>query len=175
MRGPAVDPIVIAAGGTGGHLFPAEALAAELLARGERIALMTDARSTAFDSPAFANAERFVLKGSGLSGRGALRATKGALALAAGTLQARALLQRLRAAAVVGFGGYPSVPPLIAAHAMFGRRPVTVLHEQNAVLGRANRLIAPHADRLALSHAATANVPKGARVEVVGNPVRPAL
>ena len=75
MRGPAVEPIVIAAGGTGGHLFPAEALAAELLARGERIALMTDARSTAFDSPAFANAERFVLKGSGLSGRGA--ATKG--------------------------------------------------------------------------------------------------
>jgi len=58
MRGPAVHPIVIAAGGTGGHLFPAEALAAELLARGERVALMTDARSTAFDSPAFANAER---------------------------------------------------------------------------------------------------------------------
>ncbi|MBX9596380.1 MAG: glycosyltransferase, partial [Roseomonas sp.] len=52
MRGPAVRPIVIAAGGTGGHLFPAEALAAELLARGERIALMTDARSAAFESPA---------------------------------------------------------------------------------------------------------------------------
>jgi UDP-N-acetylglucosamine--N-acetylmuramyl-(pentapeptide) pyrophosphoryl-undecaprenol N-acetylglucosamine transferase len=170
-----VDPIVIAAGGTGGHLFPAEALAAELLARGERIALMTDARSSAFNSPAFANAERFVLKGSGLSGRGALRAAKGAMALAAGTLQARGLLQRLHAAAVVGFGGYPSVPPLLAALTMFGARPVTVLHEQNAVLGRANRLIAPRADLLALSHAATAGVPKGARIEVVGNPVRPAL
>jgi UDP-N-acetylglucosamine--N-acetylmuramyl-(pentapeptide) pyrophosphoryl-undecaprenol N-acetylglucosamine transferase len=70
MRGPAVRSIVIAAGGTGGHLFPAEALAAELLARGERVALMTDARSSAFDSAAFANAERFVLRGSGLSGRG---------------------------------------------------------------------------------------------------------
>ncbi|MDO9711252.1 undecaprenyldiphospho-muramoylpentapeptide beta-N-acetylglucosaminyltransferase [Paracraurococcus lichenis] len=175
MRGPAVDPIVIAAGGTGGHLFPAEALAAELLARGERIALMTDARSSAFDSAAFANAERFVLKGSGLSGRGPLRAATGALALAAGTLEARRLLRDLRAAAIVGFGGYPSVPPLIAALTMLGQRPVTVLHEQNAVLGRANRLIAPRADRLALSHAATAGVPASARVEVVGNPVRPAL
>ena len=66
MRGPAVRSIVIAAGGTGGHLFPAEALASELLARGERVALMTDARSAAFDSAAFANAERFVLRGSGL-------------------------------------------------------------------------------------------------------------
>ncbi|TDH60664.1 undecaprenyldiphospho-muramoylpentapeptide beta-N-acetylglucosaminyltransferase [Dankookia rubra] len=176
MRGPAVHPIVIAAGGTGGHLFPAEALAAELLARGERIALMTDARSTAFDSPAFANAERFVLRGSGLSGRGALRAAKGAAALAAGTLQARGLLRDLHAAAVVGFGGYPSVPPLIAALTMLGgRHPVTVLHEQNAVLGRANRLLAPRADLLALSHTATASVPAGARSEVVGNPVRPAL
>lgn len=176
MRGPAVHPIVIAAGGTGGHLFPAEALAAELLARGERVALMTDARSTAFDSPAFANAERFVLKGSGLSGRGALRAAKGALALAAGTLQARGLLRDLHAAAVVGFGGYPSVPPLLAALTMLGgRRPVTVLHEQNAVLGRANRLLAPRADLLALSHTTTAGVPAGARAEVLGNPVRPAL
>lgn len=175
MRGPAVDPIVIAAGGTGGHLFPAEALAAELLARGERVALMTDARSSAFDSAAFANAERFVLQGSGLSGRGALRAAKGAMALAAGTVQARGLLRRLRAAAVVGFGGYPSVPPLIAALTMFGRRPVTVLHEQNAVLGRANRLLAPRADRLALSFAVTGSVPRAARSVVVGNPVRPAL
>jgi UDP-N-acetylglucosamine--N-acetylmuramyl-(pentapeptide) pyrophosphoryl-undecaprenol N-acetylglucosamine transferase len=176
MRGPAVHPIVIAAGGTGGHLFPAEALAAELLARGERVALMTDARSTAFDSPAFANAERFVLKGSGLSGRGVLRAAKGAAALAAGTLQARGLLRDLHAAAVVGFGGYPSVPPLIAALTMVGhRRPVTVLHEQNAVLGRANRMLAPRADLLALSHPATANVAAGAKLEVVGNPVRPAL
>ncbi len=175
MRGDLARPIVIAAGGTGGHLFPAEALAAELLARGERIALMTDQRSTAFDSPAFANAERFVLHGAGLSGRGALAAGRGALALVAGTLQARRLLRRLSAAAVVGFGGYPSVPPLLAALTMLGRRPVAVLHEQNAVLGRANRMLAPRADALAVSYAATAQVPPGSRVEVLGNPVRPAL
>jgi UDP-N-acetylglucosamine--N-acetylmuramyl-(pentapeptide) pyrophosphoryl-undecaprenol N-acetylglucosamine transferase len=176
MRGPAVRSIVIAAGGTGGHLFPAEALAAELLARGERVALMTDARSSAFDSAAFANAERFVLRGSGLSGRGALRAASGAVALAAGTVQARGLLARLRASAVVGFGGYPSVPPVLAALSMGGgERPATVLHEQNGVLGRANRLLAPRSTALALSFADTAAVPRSARVEVVGNPVRPAL
>ena len=168
-------PIVIAAGGTGGHLFPAEALAAELLARGERVALMTDARSAAFESSAFANAERFILRGSGLSGRGALSAARGAVALAAGTVQARGLLGRLNAAAVVGFGGYPSVPPLIAARTMLSRRPVTVLHEQNAILGRANRLLAPRADVLALSYGVTGRVPAGAKVQVVGNPVRPAL
>lgn len=176
MRGPAVRPIVIAAGGTGGHLFPAEATAAALLARGERVVLMTDTRSAAFDSPVFANAERFVLRGAGLAGRGVLRAARGALALAAGTVEARGLLRRLDAAAVVGFGGYPSVPPMIAARTLPGaRRPVTVLHEQNAVLGRANRLLSRQADLLALSYAATARVPHGCRTEVVGNPVRPAL
>jgi UDP-N-acetylglucosamine--N-acetylmuramyl-(pentapeptide) pyrophosphoryl-undecaprenol N-acetylglucosamine transferase len=167
---------VIAAGGTGGHLFPAEALAAELLARGERIALMTDARSSAFESPAFGSAERFVLKGSGIAGRGPKAAAAGALALAAGTLEARRILKRLDAAAVVGFGGYPSVPPIIAALTLSGgRRPATALHEQNAVLGRANRLLAPRADLLALSVADTARVPPGAKAKVVGNPVRPAL
>lgn len=175
-----MQPIIIAAGGTGGHLFPAEALAAELVARGERIALMTDARSNsighgAFDSPAFASAERFVLSGEGLSGRGAIRAARGAVALAAGSWQARGLLRRLGAAAVVGFGGYPSVPPLLAALGMWGRRPVTILHEQNAILGRANRLLSRRADALALSYAATGRVPPGAVTSVVGNPVRPAL
>lgn len=176
MRGPTARPIVIAAGGTGGHLFPAEALAAELVARGERIALMTDARSAAFESPAFGSADRFVLKGSGLVGRGVKAAAKGAFALAAGTLEARRILARLDAAAVVGFGGYPSVPPIIAARTLpRAKRPVTALHEQNAVLGRANRLLAPGADLLAVSALDTARLPDRATLEVVGNPVRPAL
>ncbi len=176
MRGPAVRPIVIAAGGTGGHLFPAEALAAELLARGERVALMTDARSAAFDSPAFANAERFVLSGAGLAGRGAWRAVRGAASIAAGTFAARRILASLQAAAVVGFGGYPSVPPLLAARLLpKATRPVAVLHEQNAVLGRANRMLAGGSDLLALSIAGTTRVPAGAPAEVLGNPVRPAL
>jgi UDP-N-acetylglucosamine--N-acetylmuramyl-(pentapeptide) pyrophosphoryl-undecaprenol N-acetylglucosamine transferase len=168
-------PVVIAAGGTGGHLFPAEALAAELLARGRRIALMTDQRSSAFESHAFSHGERFVLPGSGLAGRNAWQALRGAARLAAGTATARRLLRRLDAAAVVGFGGYPSVPPVLAARLLPRRRPFVVLHEQNAVLGRANQLLARGADLLALAFAGTQRVPSGVRAEVTGNPVRPAL
>ncbi len=175
MRGPAVQPIVIAAGGTGGHLFPAEALAAELLRRGERIALMTDARSAAYDSAAFAAAERFVLSGAGLSGRGLRGAVSGAFRLVAGTAQARRHLAALNPCAVVGFGGYASFPPLAAARLMGRARPAIILHEQNAVLGRANRFMARAADLLALSFEGTTNVPSGATTAVVGNPVRPAL
>ena len=167
-------PIVIAAGGTGGHLFPAEALAAELHARGESFALFTDARSSAYASTAFAAGERFVLKGEGIAGRGMRRAARGALQLAAGTWQARGILKRLQARAVVGFGGYPAIPPALAALSL-SQRPVLVLHEQNGVLGRANRLLATRADRLALSFADTQRVPAGARTALVGNPVRPAL
>ena len=168
-------PIAIAAGGTGGHLFPAEALAAELSARGERIVLFTDARSAAFDSPAFACAERFVLKGEGIAGRNVLRAARGAALLAAGTLTARGLLKRLDASAVVGFGGYPAIPPALAALTLGARKPALILHEQNAVLGRANRALATRADVLALAYEDTARVPQGARTQWVGNPVRPAL
>ncbi|MBP0493529.1 undecaprenyldiphospho-muramoylpentapeptide beta-N-acetylglucosaminyltransferase [Roseomonas indoligenes] len=176
MRGPVARPIVIAAGGTGGHFFPAEALAAALIGRGERVALMTDARSSSLDSPTFANAERFVLKGSGLAGHGVLGAAKGAVALMRGTMQARRLLLDLNPAAVVGFGGYPSVPPLLAARLLPGsRRPATVLHEQNAVLGRANRTLSRGADLLALCFEGTTRVPAGVRAEVLGNPVRPAI
>ncbi len=175
MRGPALRPIAIAAGGTGGHLFPAEALAAELSARGERIVLFTDARSAAFDSPAFAGAERFVLNGEGIAGRNLLRAARGAALLASGTLTARGLLRRLDASAVVGFGGYPAIPPALAALTLGARKPALILHEQNAVLGRANRALATRADVLALAYDDTARVPPGARTQWVGNPVRPAL
>ncbi len=174
MRGPAAQPIVIAAGGTGGHFFPAEALAAELIARGQRVVLMTDARSTAGNSPVFAQREIHVLKGAGIAGRGAVRAGKAVLAMAAGIAQARSILAGLNASAIVGFGGYPSVAPVLASR-LLRRRPAVVLHEQNAVLGRANRFLCGRADSLALSFAATQLIPSGTRTEVTGNPVRPAI
>jgi UDP-N-acetylglucosamine--N-acetylmuramyl-(pentapeptide) pyrophosphoryl-undecaprenol N-acetylglucosamine transferase len=174
MRGADIRPIVIAAGGTGGHFFPAEALAAELSRRGERVALMTDARSGGLASPAFEGRERFLLAGSGIAGRGLARAAKSAAALAVGTMQARAILARLRPAAIVGFGGYPSVAPVLASR-LVAPRPAVILHEQNGVLGRANRWLCGRADALALSLAATARVPAGTRTEVTGNPVRPAI
>jgi UDP-N-acetylglucosamine--N-acetylmuramyl-(pentapeptide) pyrophosphoryl-undecaprenol N-acetylglucosamine transferase len=176
VRGPGARPIVIAAGGTGGHFFPAEALAAALIRRGERVALMTDARSSALASPVFANAERFVLRGSGLAGHGVLGAARGALALLRGAIEARRRLLELNPSVVVGFGGYPSVPPVIAARFLpASRRPAVVLHEQNAVLGRANRALSHRADLLALGFEGTRRVPAGLRAEVLGNPVRPAI
>ncbi len=174
MRGPAVRPIVIAAGGTGGHFFPAEALASVLLKRGHRIVLMTDTRSGALQSPVFAGRECHVLQGAGLAGRGIRRASSAMLSLSAGTLQARTILAELDAAVVVGFGGYPSVPPVLGAR-LLRRRPRIVLHEQNAVLGRANRFLARRADLLALGSAETARVPAGIVTQVTGNPVRPAI
>ena len=174
MRGQPVRPVVIAAGGTGGHFFPAEALASELLSRGHRVALMTDARSGGLKSEVFAGRETFVLRGAGIAGRGALRAGQAALALAGGAGQARRILSTLDALAIVGFGGYPCVAPVLACR-LLRRRPVVVLHEQNAVLGRANRALARFADRLALGMAATTRLPPWAATAVTGNPVRPAI
>ncbi|WP_408903813.1 undecaprenyldiphospho-muramoylpentapeptide beta-N-acetylglucosaminyltransferase [Rhodopila sp.] len=174
MRGPAVRPIVIAAGGTGGHFFPAEALARALLHRGHRIALMTDARSGGLTNSVFEGYERFVLSGSGIAGRNFLKGARSIAALVRGIAQARAILNRLGAPVVVGFGGYPCVPPVLGAR-FAGRRIGIILHEQNAVMGRANRFLAPRADVLALSFAATRLLPPGVRTELTGNPVRPAV
>src|ERR1700760_3558787 len=109
MRGPAVEPIVIAAGGTGGHFFPAEALAASLIARGHRIVLMTDARSGGLNSAVFAGREKHVLRGAGIAGRGARRGAAAVGALSIGAWQARGILDDLQPGCIVGFGGYPSV------------------------------------------------------------------
>ena len=168
----ATHPIVIAAGGTGGHFFPAEALAAELIRRGYRIVLMTDARSGGLRSAVFADREHFVLQGSGIAGRGAIRAARSVLALAAGIREARRIMRDLRPAVVVGFGGYPAVAPVVAA--AFSRpRPAILLHEQNGVLGRANRMLSRWCATLALSLRGTTRVPTATRTEVTGNPVRP--
>jgi UDP-N-acetylglucosamine--N-acetylmuramyl-(pentapeptide) pyrophosphoryl-undecaprenol N-acetylglucosamine transferase len=174
MRGNMLRPVIIAAGGTGGHFFPAEALADELQKRGLRVVLMTDARSAGQTSSVFAGCERHVIAGAGLSGRGVQRAASGAAQLTRGVAQARAILARLEPAAVVGFGGYPAVPPILAGR-LLRRRPVLILHEQNAVLGRANRLLARAADHLALSFAETSRIPRGIVTHHTGNPVRRAI
>ena len=172
MRGEPVRPIVIAAGGTGGHLFPAAALATELVRRNRRVVLMTDRRSAAVSGELFAGREQFVIQGAGIAGRGAARGLMAIASLGIGTLQARAILARLEPEVLVGFGGYPSVAPVLATR-MLPHRPVMVLHEQNAVLGRANRALARYADRLALSFATTTRLPADVRTVLTGNPVRP--
>ena len=172
MRGATVRPVVIAAGGTGGHFFPAEALAAELIARGHVVALMTDSRGGAESSKVFEGREVIVLQGAGLAGRGR-RAVGAALALAAGTVAARRHLHRLNPAVLIGFGGYPCVAPVLATRTL-RQRPVVLLHEQNAVLGRANRALSRFADHLLLGMDGTQRLPATPHT-LVGNPVRPAI
>ena len=166
--------IAIAAGGTGGHFFPAEALAAALKQRGHHVVLFTDGRSSGDKSAIFADCPRYVLAGAGIAGRGVVKALKAVFALARGTLKARSILRKIRPAAVVAFGGYPSVPPVLAT-LLISPRPKIILHEQNAVLGRANRQLSRFASALALSFAKTSGIPSGVRAELTGNPVRPAI
>lgn len=162
--------VVIAAGGTGGHLFPARAVAAELARRGRRVVLATDERAAAYLADD-RTLERHVIRSATPSGRGPLGKLAAGASIATGALQARRLLRRLRARVVVGFGGYPSLPTLLAAPGMGAR---VILHEQNAVLGRVNRIMIRKADVLALSFADTALIQAGPALRVVttGNPVR---
>jgi UDP-N-acetylglucosamine--N-acetylmuramyl-(pentapeptide) pyrophosphoryl-undecaprenol N-acetylglucosamine transferase len=166
-------PIALAAGGTGGHLFPAEALATELLARGYRVVLLTDRRGGAFGDRLAAVAV-YRVHAAGVLGKTTAERVKAAILLGLGIVQALWLLVRLKPAVVVGFGGYPSVPTVLAANQI---KLPTVLHEQNAVLGRANRLLAPHAHTLAIAFAETQGVRDADRAKLVhtGNPVRPGV
>jgi len=160
---------VVAAGGTGGHMFPAEALSRELAARGWRIVLATDRRGETW-AHNFPAEERLALDAA--TGRGPIGMAKAGVAILKGVAQARGALKRLDASVVVGFGGYPSAPALLAA--LSQKRP-TLLHEQNAVLGRTNRWLAPWVGQIASSFPNLQKVPQGmgARVTLIGNPVRP--
>ena len=168
MTGAAL--IVLAAGGTGGHIFPAQSLAEELLQRGHPLALVTDRRGADYGG-ALARIDRHTIRAGTLSGRGLGGKISGLMNVVAGVLQARTLLNRLRPKAVIGFGGYPSLPTMIAAARL--KIPATA-HEQNAVLGRANRLLASRVDAIALSLEATRFLKPAERhkVTVTGNPVR---
>lgn len=164
-------PIVIATGGTGGHVFPAQALAGELTARGRRLVLVTDSRGDAYQGP-LGNLETHTISAAGVSGKNIGQRVRALLKLARGFFQARALLRELQPAAAIGFGGYPSVPTMMAATGIRGLR--TAIHEQNAVLGRANRLLAHRVDRIALSFEHTSGLESedAGKSEWTGNPVR---
>ncbi len=160
-------PVVIAAGGTGGHMFPALALARALTGRSQPVILACDARGARYLPQGMAWHE---IPAASPSGRPLQRAL-GIARLGQGLLRALTLLRRERPAAVAAFGGYASVPVGLAAGLL--RRPLLV-HEQNAVLGRANRLIARRAGLLALSFETTAGAraARRAATRITGNPVR---
>lgn len=160
---------VLAAGGTGGHMVPAAALATELTARGHRVALVSDERGVRFPG-LFDGVQTHVLPAGRLQG-GPLGWLRAGREMLAGRAMAMALYDTFQPSAVVGFGGYPALPALLAA---FARKVPTVIHEQNAVLGRVNRFVAGRVNAIATSYEDVQRLKPAhaGKVHLVGNPVR---
>lgn len=165
--------VLLAAGGTGGHLFPAEALATALAACGVTVDLATDERATRYGHR-FPARDTHVVPSATFRGRDPVSVAKTVSVLGLGALKALALLQRLRPAAVVGFGGYPSIPPVLTAAL---RGVPTIIHEQNAVMGRANAFLSRRARAVATSFPGVLDSEPAlaAKATFTGNPVRPAV
>ena len=161
--------ILLCAGGTGGHLFPAESLAVVLAKRGATVDLATDRRAAQFKFPA---RHVHLIPSATVRGRDPVSLARTATLLALGTLKSWSLLGRIKPAAVVGFGGYPTVPPVLAASL---RGVPTILHEQNGVMGRANRLLAARVTKIATGFRTLSNLDAALKSKIVftGNPVRP--
>jgi len=162
-------PIILSAGGTGGHMYPAMALAQDLKSRGYKVVLFTDGRGRKY-AEKFEGIRTHTIN-AGTLGSGVIGKIKGAFSLAIGYFQARHKIEQMEPCVVVGFGGYPSVPGVLAAQ---HKRIPTVIHEQNAILGRANAFLAPRADRIALSLSRVQGFEEAdaVRAVVTGNPVR---
>ncbi|MGF1626032.1 MAG: undecaprenyldiphospho-muramoylpentapeptide beta-N-acetylglucosaminyltransferase [Alphaproteobacteria bacterium] len=163
-------PIVLAAGGSGGHIYPARALAEVLIARGHKVVLVTDRRGAAFDD-ALPQVEVHRVQAGAPSGRGFWGRIDGVGRILRGLFEARRILLGLRPAAVVGFGGYASVPTIMAATR---QGLVTLVHEQNAVLGRANRMLAGRVVKIATAFPSIRGVSDrdSAKLARTGNPIR---
>ena len=166
--------MLVAAGGTGGHLFPAEALAAALAKRGVAVELVTDSRAVRHAGKFPAAAVHVIPSATIRSKQNPFSLARTGCVLGYGLLKAWFKLPRLRPAVVIGFGGYPTIPPLLAATA---RGIPTVIHEQNAVMGRANRMLAPRVRAIATGFAGILNREPAlaAKATHTGNPVRPAV
>ncbi|MGH6760010.1 MAG: undecaprenyldiphospho-muramoylpentapeptide beta-N-acetylglucosaminyltransferase [Phyllobacterium sp.] len=164
------DTIVLSAGGTGGHLFPAEALAHELIARGWDVHLVTDDRAERFTG-AFPG-QIHVVRSATIAGKNPISLARTFWKLWQGNLESRALFRRLKPKAAVGFGGYPTLPPLYAATAM---GIPSIVHEQNAVMGRANKALASRVKAIAGGFLPDTGGVYAQKTVVTGNPVRPAV
>jgi UDP-N-acetylglucosamine--N-acetylmuramyl-(pentapeptide) pyrophosphoryl-undecaprenol N-acetylglucosamine transferase len=165
--------ILLAAGGTGGHLFPAEALGVVLMRRGAHVRLVTDARAIRY-SGLFSDGMFDVVPSETMRGRNPLAVARTATLLALGTAKALKLIRRMKPAAVIGFGGYPTLPPLIAAHLL---GVPTLIHDANAVMGRANRFLATRVTAIATSLPGVLDRDPhlAAKTTMTGTPLRPAV
>lgn len=160
---------VLAAGGTGGHMIPAYALGEELIARGHHVALVTDERGAKIPG-VFDKGQVHILPAGRIAG-GPLGWIKAARAIMQGREMATRLYETFEPSAVIGFGGYPAFPALLAARR---RKIPTLIHEQNAVLGRVNRLVSKRVDAIATSYPDVQRMPPKCehKTHLVGNPVR---
>ncbi|WP_027057943.1 undecaprenyldiphospho-muramoylpentapeptide beta-N-acetylglucosaminyltransferase [Mesorhizobium loti] len=163
--------ILLAAGGTGGHLFPAEALAHELIERGWAVHLATDDRAERFAGH-FPAAAIHPIQSATMGSKNPIAVLGAFWKIWRGVRQASAIIGRIKPDAVVGFGGYPTLPPLYAATR---RKVPTLIHEQNAVMGRANRALAGRVDAIAGGFLPQDTSATGEKTVTTGNPVRPAV
>ena len=166
-------PIVIAAGGTGGHTFPAQATAQALIARGHRVLLATDPRGAGFAAK-IPGVELLPIQSATFAGRNPLVIAGAMSKITRGVFQARAAFRREKPLAVAGFGGYPALPSMLAAR-MTGTP--SIIHDANALLGRVNRLVAKRVTKIAVAFDKVEWLPKGAedKTILIGNPVRPEI
>jgi len=173
MLDPGAAPVLVAAGGTGGHLFPAEALAAALTKRGIAVHLATDRRAARFGA-GFADESIHLVASATIRARNPMALTRTAALLGLGVVQAWTLIGRLKPAAVIGFGGYPTIPPVLAAA---WRGVPSLIHDANAVIGRANRFLAPRVTAIAITFpdVLAAEPDLAAKATLTGNPVRAAV
>jgi UDP-N-acetylglucosamine--N-acetylmuramyl-(pentapeptide) pyrophosphoryl-undecaprenol N-acetylglucosamine transferase len=164
--------VLLAAGGTGGHLFPAEALAVALKARGIAVDLATDERAERYGHD-FPSRQTHIIPSATIRGRDPVSMAKTLATLGIGAMKSLRLLRKVRPAAVVGFGGYPTLPPVLAATL---RGIPTVIHDANAVMGRANRMLSTRVKAIATSFPnMTLDAALAAKATFTGNPVRPAV
>ncbi|MEQ8306610.1 MAG: undecaprenyldiphospho-muramoylpentapeptide beta-N-acetylglucosaminyltransferase [Hoeflea sp.] len=160
---------LLSAGGTGGHLFPAQALAHELVARGHQVHLVTDSRAERF-AATFPASEVHVVRSATIGSKNPLKIAKALWTLFKGVREAGALIRKIRPDAVIGFGGYPTIPPLLAAT---NAGLPTMIHEQNAVMGRANKALASRVRAIAGGFLPEGKGTHGQKTVITGNPVRP--
>lgn len=165
--------ILLSAGGTGGHVFPACALAEELVLRGYQVQIATDTRGIRYFDRLDASVPRHIIA-SGSYASGLVGKVLGGVEILKGFIQSINLIRNIQPIAIVGFGGYPSVPPVFIGQVLGIK---TIIHESNAILGLANKLLARFASKIAVSYPDTAGIPDSLKSKSIctGNPVRQAI
>lgn len=166
--------IAIVAGGTGGHFFPAKALAIQLRERNYPILFMTDKRIEDPQLAEWNDTQQFIIDGGGIAKKSFGKKISNGFELLKGISQSHKILKNNPVAAIIGFGGYPSIPPLAAARLLSKKkRPKIILHEGNAIIGKANAMLSHFANVIATSYPEVTGISKHIPVKATGLPVRP--